>query len=618
MGTISERSTRSDLDPAELNERYKSHDSPERSYQRPAIEPRMTVRHVVALYPACRVIFRKYGEPDDRAGINGAPGPFGHFQPLSRFAAEHGVDVDQLLEEISNCAGVPVDRDRAPSERIHRSYLLASLLITLTLGAGWGAHLLASIGLQKSFEQVSVAHVIAHGEAQLWGFLGLFIVGVSLRTVLKEAAATRRRQRICRTGLSIALLSFAGGFAWSIAPQRLAILGIVSAGALMILSASLWLVQWQVVGQKWQATWARAVFMSGFWLTLWATVTFYLRLKAADVGPVGYGSIERLLIIKLAVFGFAMNSIYGFGQMLLPGLLRLGKPRLSAVEASFWFHNVGVLMMFIASFTSAMLEPIGSTFVLVGVISFATGLRGLIGKRKGSPRLEQGHRLLDLYPPLAFFWLLLSLILLFVGDLYVSVSGQPLSHAFTGAVRHALTVGFITTLILGVGQRLLPVLEHNVLLMPKLVAPILILIASGNLLRVSSQVATLQTQVVYAWLPVSAVFEWMALFLFTISAIRQMWPRRVYLVGNQVTERTPLATLLAIAPSIEDKLISRGSAYLVRARSVPSELTIGSFAASENQQPMELVQWINEQLVAVASSRSWFLSTTAAGIHSHE
>lgn len=582
--------------------------APERSYHAPAIRPEMTVRHVVALYPACRDIFRQYGEPEDRIGAGGAPGPFGHFQPLDQFATQHGVSLDELLQRLAETAGVPIDRDRATAERIHRGFILAALAITLSLGAAWGGYLLAMIGLGEDFVVVDAAHVIAHGEAQLWGFIGMFIVGISLRTVLKDAASTRRRQQLCWAGLWLTLIALAAGVAWSLAPQRLAMLGVVGGGLLLVLAAALWSVQWNIVRQKWQATWARAVFMSGLWLVVWAAVTLYLRLQAGSDGPSVYSHDERMLIIKLAVFGFAMNSIYGFGQMLLPGLLRIGKPRLGAIEWSFWLHNFGVVMLFVASGlplamgrgVSGIAEPIGSLAVCAGAVCYAIGQRGLIGKRRTSVRLEQGHWLLDIYPPLAFAWLIISLALLSVGDIQTAITGEPLSHAFAGAVRHALTVGFMTTLILGVGQRLIPVLEHNVLRTPALIAPILICIGIGNLWRVTSQLSTLQTPIAFWVMPVSAVFEWTALLLFTISLVRQFTRRQSLVDGEAVTQQTSLAELLAARPAIEDKLIQRGFAYLVRARSVPSELTIGSFARSEKEDPAELVEWINQHTLVDA------------------
>jgi len=578
-----------------------SSDAPKRSYDSVSIRPEMTVRHVVALYPACRDVFYQYGEPIDRPGLGGTPGPFGHFQPLNRFAEQHDVDLDELLQRLAQVAGVPVDRARAAAEKIHRGFLLTALAITLSLGAGWGGYLLLAIGRSHDYVSIDTAQVIAHGEAQLWGFIGLFIVGISLRTVLKDAASTQLRQRICRTALILTVISMAGGFAWSLAPQRLALLGIGSAFMLLLLSGSLWAIQWRIVRQKWQATWARAVFMSGFWLVAWAMVTIWLRLQVGGAGPSAYSHDHRTLIIKLAVFGFAMNSIYGFGQMLLPGLLRIGKPRLGAIELSFWAHNAGVTMMFSASAipghaVSLLAQPLGSLMVFLGAVCYAVGQRGLIGKRRTSTRLEQGHWLLDIYPPLAFSWLIISLVLLAGGSIFASLSGQPLPHAFTGAVRHALTVGFMTTLILGVGQRLLPVLEHNVLRMPGLALPILACIGVGNLWRVATQLTTLQFPLAFSVMPISALFEWTALLLFTISVVKQIWPSKTLRSSGAVTTQTSLAELLAAFPAIEDELIQRGSAYLIRARTVPAELTIGSFATSEKEEPAELVAWINRQI----------------------
>jgi len=56
---------------------------------------------------------------------------------------------------------------------------------------------------------------------------------------------------------------------------------------------------------------------------------------------------------------------------------------------------------------------------------------------------------------------------------------------------------------------------------------------------------------------------------------------------------------LAEYPVIEDRLIAMGGKYLERARSVPTELTIGSFAESEGYSAARIVEkinaWIKEQ-----------------------
>lgn len=574
-----------------------SADSPDReietrSYQKPAIRPEMTVRQVAADYPGCRAIFVEYGEPTDR------PGRFGHFQPLTHFARSRCVDLDQLLDRLSQASGVPVDRWSKTAERIHRRFIIAALAITLTLGAGWGAWLLWRISIHHDFEAVAAAHIVAHGEAQLWGFIGLFIAGISLRTVLIDAVRSRTGQYTCIGLFALTLLSLAAGFAWSLAPAALLGVGLASTIALLGISLVFWCVQIRLLWPKWRATWARAVMISGWWLTIWAAATCLLRWQAGSAGPDTFSNSARLLLIELAVFGFAMNSIYGFGQILLPGFLRTGRTRPWAIEAAFWLHNFGVAMIVVSStgFASSKLSITGITAIAAGTIFFATGQHVFMGKPRVSRRPEQGHRLLDVYIPLAFFWLVLSMLMLVSSHAYTLLFQISPPHAFTGAVRHGLTVGFMTTLILGVGQRLLPVLEHSVLRRPGFVAPILILIAVGNLLRVTWELATISTPSAYVWMPMSAVLEWAALLLFTISACSLFWHRDPLLKSGRVTERSSLAVLLSENPWIEDRLIEKGSSYLARARTVPHELTIGSFAESDGNASSDVVDGINDML----------------------
>jgi hypothetical protein len=290
-----------------------------------------------------------------------------------------------------------------------------------------------------------------------------------------------------------------------------------------------------------------------------------------------------------------MNSIYGFGQMLLPGLLRIGSTRDWAIELAHWLHNAGAIIVCLATafVASGPSMVIGSGLLVGGAVLFAVGHRGFIGRRRTSFGDAKGHAPLDFYPPLAFFWLLAALALMTGGVVYEAANGAPLPHAYMGAVRHALTVGFMTTLIMGVGQRMLPVLDRTVLAIPRLAVPILVLIGAGNLLRVTTELATFLTPVAYRVMPVSAFLEWSALLLFAVNLTATMFHRDPLLKRGRVTRRSSLAVLVAEHPCIEDRLRPTGTCYLERARSVPDELTIGSFAESEGLDAAKLVGQIN-------------------------
>ena len=309
---------------------------------------------------------------------------------------------------------------------------------------------------------------------------------------------------------------------------------------------------------------------------------------------------QPTLLIEFAIFGFAMNSIYGFGQMLLSGFLGTGRPRFWAIESAFWLHNMGVVTLALAGMKILPEQAIlfGAVSIAAGTFSFAFGQHAFISKRRTTRSPEKGHWLLDAYIPLAFFWLVTSVFLLVGVHVYEALSGNLAPHAIIGAIRHALTVGFMTTLILGVGQRLIPVFEHSAPTTPELVAPILLLIAIGNALRFVAEIATLYIPVAFVIMPLSALMEWTALLLFTVVISVQIRHRDSLSRSGRVSTSSSLAVLLAYAPWIEEVLIRDGLHYLARARSIPQELTIGAFARSEHRDAGALVDHLNDLLAS--------------------
>lgn len=565
-----------------------------RPYTQKTIQAEMTVRQIATDFPTSQDVFRRYGELDS------PPARFGHLEPLIHFARRQGVPLEKLLSELAAATGAPIEQRDWFANRVHHGFLLAALAITLTLGAGWGGWLLWCIGVQGQFSAAPAAYVIAHGEAQLWGFIVLVVMGVSLRTVMQGAARRRFGKWICHGLLLLGIVGVIGGVLWSVYPGRFAWLSVASGGAFCLMALGLWLLQIELLRSKWRGTWARAVMTSGLWLLAWAVVTVWLRWNADASGPGIYSSSQRQLIIAMAVFGFTMNSIYGFGQMLLPGLLRIGSTRDWAIELSHWLHNAGTIVVCLATvlFANGLSIVLGSVLLVSGAILFAVGHRGFIGRRRTSHGAEKGHASLDFYPPLAFIWLVTALAMMTGGMMFEAVEHNSLPHAYMGSVRHALTVGFMTTLILGVGQRIVPVLDRTVLALPRLTLPILVLIGFGNLLRVGAELASIVSPAAYVIMPLSALMEWSALMLFALNLTATMFHKDPLLKQGRVTSRSSLAVLVAQHPCIEDRLRPVGTRYLERTRSVPDELTIGSFANSEGLDAVELVAKLNGWLVA--------------------
>jgi hypothetical protein len=231
----------------------------------------MTVRQVAADYPACREVLRRYGEPEDR------PTRFGHLEPLDHFARRRSIELEQLLADLSQAAGVGVDRDSVRAQTVHRPFIVSALAITLSLGAGRGALLLCEIGWQGQFDAAPVAHVVAHGAAQLWGFVGLFVIGIALRYLPMGSGRPRAGLGFSRLLLALLLIGVLGGFVWALAPAELGWLGPLG-GTALVLAAILFLgFLLRQVGRSLHATWGRLVAAAGVWMLLWAGVALVLR-----------------------------------------------------------------------------------------------------------------------------------------------------------------------------------------------------------------------------------------------------------------------------------------------------------------------------------------------------
>jgi hypothetical protein len=552
----------------------------------------MTTRQLAADYPACQEVLRRYGEPEGR------PTRFGHLEPLTSFASRQGIDREQLLIELAQAAGVDIDRDSGRAERVHRPFIAWALANTLSLGAGWGALLLLEIGRTGRFEAVPANHVVAHGAAQLWGFIALFVVGIALRQLPTASGGPRAGITFSRGLLAAFLAGVTGGFVWSLVPEKAGWLGPAS-GVPLVLAALMFLgFLLRRLAGKFRYSWSRQIAAAGVWMVVWAGVTLLCRGRVLHDGPGAYSESTRQLLMELALFGFTLNAIYGFGQKLLSGIVGSGTPRSGALETTFWFHNGGVALLSLSHAAwPSVAGPLGIILLAVAAFSYALGMRGFLRTRRSSSRPEAGQGILRCYVQLAFFWLLAGMTMLLAAHLYWQVRGETIPHACLGAIRHALTVGFMTTLILGVGQRILPILGHTLLPWPRLVLPILLLVGLGNLLRVVTELATPVSTAAFALMPLSALLELSALSLFTANALRTLWPARDPLLRTgQVTRSSSVAVLLAEKPWIEDQLFDWGLAYIGRVRSVPRELTLGSMAASEGQSPDEIVSRINNLL----------------------
>src|SRR5687768_15229183 len=125
----------------------------------------------------------------DRYGLRGCGGRLGPVESLAFFARTHGVDERSLLDELSTAMRTQATTRIAPqfqpsvADTIYRRFFLGGIVVILTAGASWGVWLLWQIAIAGTFTGASLQHVNAHGQAQIFGWCGLFIMGFAYQAL---------------------------------------------------------------------------------------------------------------------------------------------------------------------------------------------------------------------------------------------------------------------------------------------------------------------------------------------------------------------------------------------------------------------------------------------------
>ena len=144
------------------------------------IQPDQMLPDVLRAHPQLRPLF-------DRYGLRGCGGAHGPAESIAYFAQAHGVNIEQLLHELNHGlrdpASIPADGQTNGdsldhlADTIYRRFFKAGVAVILTAGAVWGAFLLLRIGAGRSFTAISIHDINAHGHAQIFGWVGLFVLG---------------------------------------------------------------------------------------------------------------------------------------------------------------------------------------------------------------------------------------------------------------------------------------------------------------------------------------------------------------------------------------------------------------------------------------------------------
>lgn len=163
----------------------------------------------------------------------------------------------------------------------------------------------------------------------------------------------------------------------------------------------------------------------------------------------------------IQIGGFMLIMILGVSQRLLANMHphAITAPRKSTTVLI--LLNLAVVLAVVSHpvFIATRWTPILALRGLASVILLATVLWLVLPWRLWRPSRERDRSVK--FISTAFAWLLVSLLLTLLTPLYNSWSDMAFSHAYFGAARHAITVGFISQMIIGVAARVAPFLQGS-------------------------------------------------------------------------------------------------------------------------------------------------------------
>lgn len=402
-------------------------------------------------------------------------------------------------------------RERALS-RLLMAYISSGLVFMLLPGTFLGVWNLLQISGSESAGFVSPAWLQAHGHAQVFGWVGTFILGIGFYSIPKlrgTATGSFLAAWICwvmwTVGVGARWLANVYGWQWRAALPASAILELA---AFLIFFRAVSQHRPEASGKTRFEPWIGAVIggsiglLASLALNLGGTI--YVALRGTNPA---FPHVFDQHYLALIAFGFLAPFVWGFSAKWLPVFLGLKPVREKLLFAAVAINFAGVSLTF-SGFADAATAVFvaGVVLAIIALRVFEPGIRE--AKTKGV------HASFPYFIRSAYGWLLAG-SLLGVGAALWDHSG-----GMWGASRHAFTVGFIAIMVLSVGQRVLPAfVGMRLLWSTRLMFASLALLTTGCALRVPCEVLAYQGYAGWAWpvLPVSAILELAGITAFAMN-----------------------------------------------------------------------------------------------------
>ena len=400
------------------------------------------------------------------------------------------------------------------------------LAAALLLGAGGGFVLATTLTLTSALNvPLGVwwfALAQAHGHLQVYGWAGLFVIGVALHFVPRLMGRRLAGARLVPWILAMLVTSLvlraicqplASTDTSMFIAAGLVISGLLECAALAGVVAIVGLTAWRVPSLSGRtALWSIWPFVVAAFasLALASVVNLANMLRLAGATSALVPANGDALDVTLGLFGFLVPMALAMSARALPMYAGLDAFPRRALWPLAWGYISGLVLICAGDLftgnTWSRVQGLGevlvglTVFAFVGMFVRLMSSRGKIPRRVAalSPEPEQLARQYVSkvaseranYGPYvaligsAYSWAILGGVLFIIDGLGVLISAEP--FVSMDAIRHTFAIGFIALLICGVSSRMIPGFAGKSITSPKLVWTLLWVGNAAAILRVGA------------------------------------------------------------------------------------------------------------------------------------
>lgn len=432
---------------------------------------------------------------------------------LRKNGVTHSVTTERPSLSPAQVFGAARLREEANS-RLLMTFVTTGLIFMVFPGTFLGVRNLLQISGRESVSSVSPDWLQAHGHAQVFGWVGSFILGIGFYSIPRM----RGGLNFSHTGGLLCWAMWTSGVSlrWAATVTLWEWKGLLPVSACLELAA--FMIFFRVVSQHRPEAAGRPKLEPWIWVVISASMGLLLVLLTNLAGCLYLAfrgttpALPHLFdqrFLMLMTWGFLVLFVWSFSAKWLTVFLGL-KPLRSNLLFAAVFINLAGLILSVSGWLC-----FGSWLLVVGVVTVIAAIR-LFEPAEREAKIRGVHGSFPFFVRMSYAWLLTG------AALGVAAVRWDASGGIWGASRHALTVGFVSLMILCVGQRILPAFSGmRMLWSTKLMFASLLLVALGCALRVSCEILACQEYAAWAWsvLPASAFCELVGLTIFAINIL---------------------------------------------------------------------------------------------------